>query len=98
MSSPPNPGVSGIELSYLNGRVLAKQLGVAPTVLRRKLLLDGMEVVDLGPRSWRIREDHFVHWKTQTANRATDEIGVQERKADFIRRAGSGSKYPAHLR
>jgi hypothetical protein len=94
----PGPRLGNEGEAYLNGRALAKQLGVAPRLLRRRLISDGMEIVDVGPRSWRIRNDDFSRWKRLGATHALEEVESLERKAGFIRGAFKGAKYPPHLR
>ncbi|MBL8730320.1 MAG: hypothetical protein JNM25_18020 [Planctomycetes bacterium] len=73
--------------TMLNVRDKARELGVQPVDLVRELVDDGVEVLPVSKRSYRVDSVEFEQWRQQRQKRLAERFQQAKRRADHVRGA-----------
>ncbi len=69
---------------YADLRDYARRLGVQPVVLRRQLVADGVELIEVSPRVHRVEAVAIEGWLELRKQRTREALEQEQRKADYI--------------
>lgn len=71
--------------TMLNVGALARELKMQPVDLVRELLADGVAVLPVSSRSYRVEAEAFHAWREQRRKRLADRFQQSARKAEYVR-------------
>ena len=83
---------------YITGREASRQLAYQPAQLLQDLLDDGVPVIQLSVRGWRVLLCDFEAWKQRRVERARAAHKDRRIRREYVKTGSAGHPIPEFLR